>query len=432
MQSEEPTPLVVLPRPEHCLSRKNIDPDALKVMHRLHRNGYKAYLVGGSVRDLLLGKTPKDFDVSTDARPGQIKKLFRNSRIIGRRFRLAHVFFRGNKIIEVSTFRRRPPDPPPEGEEGARKGDNTFGQPHEDAQRRDLTINGLFYDIATFSIIDYVGGIADLRQGVVRSIGDPDERFREDPVRMIRTVRHAVRAGFEIGPETRAAVLRNADLLTESNPSRLQDELQKDLSSGCFAAMLRLQQDLGLLADYFPDLDRYLRSPISREHPLFNPAWVQEALSTLDRAPPPPKDDVDPRLLCMFAPLLEEEALSRHESLMDSLQDTVLLQDRLREYAALFGVPRRSRDRMRTLWTGWIRLLAHLERERIPAHFRKKPYYPDVVRWHIFHGSISGVPETETNEAIQRAARPAVPSTRKRRRRRKKRLKEPAKPVDFT
>ena len=186
----------IIPRPEHTLSRKDVSLEALKVLYRLHHAGFKAFLVGGSVRDLLLGKRPHDFDLATDARPGEIRKLFRNSRIIGRRFRLVQVFFRGGKIIEVSTFRCRSEfDDSPE-ETLARN--NTFGSPAEDAQRRDLTINGLFYNIADFSLVDYVGGLEDLRNGYVRVVGDPGVRFVRDPVRMIRVLRHAARTGFII------------------------------------------------------------------------------------------------------------------------------------------------------------------------------------------------------------------------------------------
>src|SRR5215213_11436484 len=200
----------ILPRPEHTLSRKAIDADALKVLYRLKNHGYIAYLVGGGVRDLLLGRRPKDFDIATDAHPYQIKKLFRNCWIIGRRFRLAHVKF-GSKVIEVATFRRQvapgeevvqdgvpAPDPTtPEGEHLIHR-DNTFGTPEEDAFRRDFTINALFYDIATFSIIDYVDGLDDLHAGIVRSIGDPEVRFKEDPVRMLRAVAFAARLNFTI------------------------------------------------------------------------------------------------------------------------------------------------------------------------------------------------------------------------------------------
>ena len=174
----------ILPRPEHNVSRKDIDDDALKVLYRLKNAGFLGYLVGGGVRDLLLARKPKDFDISTDAHPPQVKKLFRNCFIIGRRFRLCHVRF-GRKVIEVSTFRRQAE--PEEGETLIRR-DNTFGTPEEDAFRRDFTVNALFYDVATFSIIDYVGGLEDVQQKVIRTIGDPVVRFREDPVRMLRAV----------------------------------------------------------------------------------------------------------------------------------------------------------------------------------------------------------------------------------------------------
>src|SRR5689334_14788369 len=202
----------IVPRSEHTLSRKDIDPDALKVLYRLHQFEHTAYLVGGGVRDLLLARRPKDFDIGTSAHPYQIKRLFRNCWIIGRRFRLAHVRF-GPKVVEVATFRRQlqpgeevvqdgVPAPDPATPEGAHliHHDNTFGTPEEDAFRRDFTINALFYDIATFSVIDYVNGLDDLRAGIVRSIGDPEVRFKEDPVRMIRAIALAARLQFEIDP----------------------------------------------------------------------------------------------------------------------------------------------------------------------------------------------------------------------------------------
>ncbi len=212
----------VISREEHTLSRRDIDSDALKVLYRLRQGNHIAYLVGGSVRDLLLGRRPKDFDIGTSAHPYQVKKLFRNCWIIGRRFRLAHVKF-GQKVIEVATFRRQvqpgeeivqdgvpSPDHQVEHPPSATDGDphflhrdNTFGTPEEDAFRRDFTINALFYDIATFSIIDYVGGLEDLRAGVVRSIGDPIVRFQEDPVRMLRAVALAARLDFALDPLVR-------------------------------------------------------------------------------------------------------------------------------------------------------------------------------------------------------------------------------------
>src|SRR5205085_581340 len=191
------------------------DADALKVLYRLRQFDHVAYLVGGSVRDLLLGRRPKDFDIGTSAHPYQVKKLFRNCWIIGRRFRLAHIRF-GSKVIEVATFRRQVapgeevepagPAAPEGGGEHLIHHDNTFGTPEEDAFRRDFTINALFYDIATFAVIDYVGGLEDLRAGVVRSIGDPDVRLREDPVRMLRAIALAARLGFTIEPRLVAAI----------------------------------------------------------------------------------------------------------------------------------------------------------------------------------------------------------------------------------
>src|SRR5438309_11499125 len=202
----------IVPRAAHPISRRDIDPDALKVLYRLRQGEHAAYLVGGSVRDLLLGRRPKDFDIGTAAHPYQVKKLFRNCWIIGRRFRLAHVKF-GQKVIEVATFRRQVaageevvqdgvPAPDPSTPEGERliHHDNTFGTPEEDAFRRDFTINALVYDLADFSIIDFVGGLDDLDAKVLRSIGDPEVRIHEDPVRMLRAVALASRLGFTIDP----------------------------------------------------------------------------------------------------------------------------------------------------------------------------------------------------------------------------------------
>jgi len=240
----------IIPRPEHSLSRKNISLEALKVLYRLHHAGYTAYLVGGSVRDLLLGKRPKDFDLATDARPGEIRKLFRNSRIIGRRFRLVQVFFRGGKIIEVSTFRCRSEfDAGPE-ETLARN--NTFGTPAEDAQRRDLTINGLFYNIADFSLVDYVGGLKDLQEGYIRVIGDPAVRFVRDPVRMLRVLRHAARTGFRIDPAAWEEIQAKKDLIRMCPPARLRDELLRDFKSGACRPFMELMLDSGLFFAIFP------------------------------------------------------------------------------------------------------------------------------------------------------------------------------------
>ncbi|HOS97858.1 MAG TPA: polynucleotide adenylyltransferase PcnB [Deltaproteobacteria bacterium] len=240
-QTNEP---VILHRSSHAISRKDIDPDALKVLYRLSRSGHKAYLVGGAVRDLLLGKKPKDFDVATDARPGQIKKLFANCFLIGRRFRLAHIRFRGGKVIEVATFRREP-DPTEEADADLH---NTFGSPAEDAFRRDITINSLFYDITTFSVIDYTGGLRDIAQRRVCIIGDPEVRYTEDPVRMVRVLRHAARHGFSIEHRTARAIQEKRELLKTCSGSRMYEEFNKDLHSGCAAPIFSLLMQYSLLS----------------------------------------------------------------------------------------------------------------------------------------------------------------------------------------
>ena len=265
--ADEPARPVVLTKPGHPISRHDIDPDALRIMSRLQRMGFIAYLCGGAVRDLMLGKKPKDYDIATDARPGQIKKRFANVFVIGRRFRLAHVHFPGGKIIEVSTFRRDPDpasaeDPGPHvlsamaatsatsattrpslAAESTRPSLTTelsatsapdphaiYGTPREDAFRRDITINALYYDPSIDAVIDYVDGLEDLRCFRVRAIGDPEVRFTEDPVRVWRVLRHAARLGFEIEATTERAVRSHRHLLAAVAGSRLYEEFNKDLA----------------------------------------------------------------------------------------------------------------------------------------------------------------------------------------------------------
>jgi poly(A) polymerase len=245
----------ILERPEHNISRQNIPENTLKVLNRLHGSGKKAYLVGGAVRDLLLGRQPKDFDVGTDARPGEIRRIFRNSRIIGRRFRLAHVFF-PDGIVEVATFRREPAE---EEQEGAQDellitSDNTYGTPREDAFRRDFTINALFYSIADYSVIDYVGGIDDLDDGLIRVIGDPEVRFREDPVRMVRAVEFAARLKFDLEPATADGIVRTRGEIAKASPARMTEELVQLLQCGHAGDALQLMLDLGLVEELLPEV----------------------------------------------------------------------------------------------------------------------------------------------------------------------------------
>ena len=245
----------VLSRAEHSFSRKQVDDNALKVLYRLSRAGKKAYVVGGGVRDVLLGLTPKDFDISTDARPEDVRRLFRNSRIIGRRFRLVHVFFQTG-VVEVSTFRAAPD---PDAQRGGPSDllitdDNVFGSPREDAFRRDFTINALFYDISTFSVIDYVGGIEHLEMRLIETIGDPDLRFCEDPVRMMRACELAGRLDFSIAPATQEAIQRHHKELDKAAPARVTEELIEILRCGRAGTALDWMQDLGLLDVLVPEL----------------------------------------------------------------------------------------------------------------------------------------------------------------------------------
>ncbi|MDA3903464.1 MAG: polynucleotide adenylyltransferase PcnB [Desulfuromusa sp.] len=246
MSENKPT---ILPRDQHCISRNQIDPDTLKVLYRLQRHGYKAYLVGGSVRDLLLGRQPKDFDIGTDATPNQVRKLFRNSFLVGRRFRLAHIRFAGNKIIEVATFRRQPEmgELPDDVDEHFHFVQNVFGTPGEDAARRDFTINALFYNIADFSVLDYLGGIQDLKDKRLNVIGDPLIRFVEDPVRMLRAVEFAARLDFTIEENIYTAIAEHKELLTTAAPARVREEIMELFRHKISGPVLKHCRELGML-----------------------------------------------------------------------------------------------------------------------------------------------------------------------------------------
>jgi poly(A) polymerase len=238
-----------------------IDPDAAKVVQRLRRFDHAAYVVGGCVRDLLLGLKPKDFDVATSATPSDLRRLFRNCRIIGRRFRLAHIFF-GSKIIETSTFRANPREgeddtgesPPAEGESQDLliRRDNVFGSAEEDARRRDFTINGLFYDLDTGQVIDHVNGMVDLEARLVRTIGDPDVRLREDPIRILRAVKFAARCGLAIEPETYQRMLDHAGEIQKCAQARVSEEIYRLLRGGAAKRSVELLREMGLLKLLMP------------------------------------------------------------------------------------------------------------------------------------------------------------------------------------
>ncbi|MGN0853216.1 MAG: polynucleotide adenylyltransferase PcnB [Kiritimatiellia bacterium] len=282
---------VTCARADHCISRKNIDPEALKVLYRLSHLGYTAYLVGGGVRDLLLGRRPKDFDVGTSARPEQVKRAFRNCYIVGRRFKLAHVTFgsraHGFKVIETATFRQNSQTVGEIIEHAAEMmesagsvkpfEDNTYGTPETDAYRRDFTVNGLFYDIKTFAVIDWVGGLRDLKKKVIRSIGDPMIRFREDPVRMMRAIKFSSRLGFTIERGTLKAIRQlHAGIVTASRP-RLCEEIFRLFPYGASCPAFRMMWEYGLLGDLLPELAAFIDADGGRK----SATWTY--LEVLDR-----------------------------------------------------------------------------------------------------------------------------------------------------
>jgi poly(A) polymerase len=281
-KSNYPEPLII-PRSEHTLSRADVSKNALKVLYRLKDAGYQAFLVGGGVRDILLGNHPKDFDIATDAHPERVRELFGNGRLIGRRFRLAHIRF-GREIIEVATFRAA--GEPNDGEEsrmldhsGRIISDNVYGTVEEDAVRRDFTVNALYYNIADFSIWAFGGGLADLKARRLRLIGDPEQRYREDPVRMLRAARFAAKLGFKVDAEAAQPIPRMAKMIDAVPPARLFDEFLKMFQSGHALASYRELRNLGLFGQLFPATIEWL----DREGPGSDQALIEQALKNTDQ-----------------------------------------------------------------------------------------------------------------------------------------------------
>jgi len=328
-------------RPDHDISRKQISAFALKVLYGLKDAGYTAYLAGGGVRDLLLGRNPKDFDVATNATPEEVKRVFRNCRLIGRRFRLAHVYSH-NEIIEVSTFRALTPEPQDCDENchcvadnGLVLRDNVFGTPEEDALRRDFTVNALFYNIADFSIIDYVNGRRDIHDRIMRVIGDPDKRFTEDPVRMLRAIRFAAALGFDIEPSARESIRRHAARLEGCSSSRLYEEIQKLLSCGKAEKVFSLCCELDLFKHLFPELGAWLNAPDgdSKTH------WLEKSFKQIDRWRSA-GFNVDPALLFALifgeyhewvaTEIMKNEELSHADALIEATHRHIRQLDRIR------------------------------------------------------------------------------------------------------
>lgn len=364
-------------RDEHNISRKFISPAALKVLYRLDGAGFRACLVGGGVRDLLLGREPKDFDIATDAHPEQVRELFRNCRLIGRRFRLAHVRF-GPEIIEVATFRAAHELDSDEAEmtdEGRILRDNVYGTIENDVWRRDFTVNALYYDIHDFSVIDYVGGVEDLKNGVLRLIGDAEQRYREDPVRMLRAIRFAAKLGFKLDPQAAQPLREFGALLDEISPARLFDETMKLFHGGTALASFEQLRHYDLFAHLFPATD----AGLAHQHGGFPATLVGLALANTDKRIAEDKP-VTPAFL--LAALLWDSVEAERQRLeangvspldaMELAADTVIAQQ-----MAQLAVPRRYTQVTREIWTLQLRLPNRTPKrvERMLEHPRFRAAY---------------------------------------------------------
>ncbi|RCX03067.1 poly(A) polymerase [Kosakonia sp. AG348] len=352
--------MTVIPREQHAISRKDISENALKVLYRLNKAGYDAYLVGGGVRDLLLGKKPKDFDVTTSATPDQVRKLFRNCRLVGRRFRLAHVMF-GPEIIEVATFRGHHDEQQTDrtisqrGQNGMLLRDNIFGSIEEDAQRRDFTINSLYYSVADFTVRDYVGGMRDLEEGVIRLIGNPETRYREDPVRMLRAVRFAAKLNMRISEETAEPIPRLATLINDVPPARLFEESLKLLQAGYGYETYRLLREYGLFQPLFPSITRYFTekgdSPMER--------IIDQVLKNTDNRI---RNDMRVNPAFLFAamfwyPLLENaQRITQEGGLAYYDAFALAMNDVLDEACRSLAIPKRITTLIRDIWQLQLRM----------------------------------------------------------------------------
>lgn len=350
--------LNVITRQEHNISRQLISENALKVLYRLHGAGFDAYLVGGGVRDLLLNHTPKDFDIATNATPEQIRQLFRNCRLIGRRFRLAHIMF-GRDVIEVATFRGHHQEInqhiAAQSEAGMLLRDNVYGTIDEDAERRDFTVNAMYYNIADYSIHDYAGGIEDLDDKLIRLIGDPQTRYREDPVRMLRAIRFAVKLDFDIEEDTAAPIETLAPLLKEIPSARLYEESLKMLQSGHGLETYHLMREYNLFQPLFPQVAEYFSEDYSSQ--------TEQMLDlVLDSTDLRIEDGKRINPAFMFAAFLWYPMVTIAEQLMASkalnFYDAVMeaSNDILDQVVKSIAIPRRHTTTIREIWQMQLRL----------------------------------------------------------------------------
>lgn len=366
---------------EQAIAKDLIDRDAAKVLRRLKRSGHTAYLVGGGVRDLLLGRRPKDFDVATSAHPQEVRALFGNCRIIGRRFRLAHILFSGGKIIETATFRS---DPGASSGEPIRR-DNVFGEPHEDALRRDFTINGLFYDIENEAVIDYVGGVPDLEAQVVRMIGDPDVRLREDPVRILRAIKFSARLDLGIDPDLYDSMRTHRTSLREASAPRVLEEIFRLMRGGAAQRSIYLAWDTGILAEILPEL-----SSLLDEHaPGTSALWGR--LQEIDRRHAEGETVSD---AVLFTSLLHGPI---REWTYGARKPSVAMDAFFEDMTERLTVPRRLRDRVRVVLSAQSRLRSGKTEKLVSRDF-----YPDAASFCLIDAAGRGEEAPELPRAKPR------------------------------
>lgn len=392
--SPAPTGPVIISAGDHPIKRASIDSDAVRVSTKLRKKGFTTYLVGGSVRDLLLNKKPKDYDMATDARPNQVKRLFPNCRLIGKRFRLAHITFSHHKIIEVATFRNEAEFVESKDETGFVISNNTFGTPGTDAMRRDITINGLFYNFEDGSIIDYVGGLKDLKHGLIRSIADPEIKFREDPVRMMRAVRHASRCDFNIEDVTAASIRKNASLLGACSRSRLLEEINRDLFSGCCEKTFRLLKKYSLLKYILPGLEGH--NPEDQNDILWSGiASIDKFISEGNPMPYPV-----PWALLIYADMLARESSPSFSS--------VHIRENISAFGPAIAIPRKHKERMVQVITMKDKVMRWKKAGKPDQAIKSRNYFQDTLLFtEVLHPEGTFPPELKSSRKKPRRRKPA-------------------------
>lgn len=380
----------------HAITPADIDPDAFKVLRRLSQFGYHAYIVGGGVRDLLLGRPPKDFDIATSARPSEIRRLFRNCRLIGRRFRLAHICFADGKVIEVATFRDLPDH---EESDGPIQDDNAFGTPATDAVRRDFTVNALFYDPVTDEVIDYVGGLADLADRSLRTIGEPIVRFREDPVRILRAVKFAARLGLELDAPTRQAMRSEKSELRKAAIPRLLEELTRMLGQGAAAKSYELLAELGLLELLLPEIAAFLGRPATEP-------WkpLRGLLQALDRRFSGEVQYSMGLLLAVLYWPLYQAIIAELPTSTDAARLRRLAEALVAPAAIRLRIPRREVGVLIAALEGQVRFEAARRHRASRLAFARSPTFPGVLDLFELRQEAESIP-SETVAAIHLLAR---------------------------